>query len=104
MNKIFKVIVIFITIMVEDKVPVEKRKGAIKKLLVTVSDLEKSANEDSDYEQKYVKDALECLNNIKIKLSADDVPSSKDIMAQNVEIENIKSLLCYLYSILFKQY
>ena len=84
--------------MVEDKVPVEKRKGAIKKLLVTVSDLEKSANEDSDYEQKYVKDALECLNNIKIKLSADDVPSSKDIMAQNVEIENIKSLLCYLYS------
>ncbi len=34
MNKIFKVIVIIITIMVEDKVPVEKRKGAIKKLLM----------------------------------------------------------------------
>ena len=84
--------------MVEDKVPVEKRKGAIKKLLVTVTDLEKSAKEDSDYNQKYVKEALECLNNVKAKLSVEDVPSSKDIMAQNVEIENIKCLLCYVYS------
>ena len=84
--------------MVEDKVPVEKRKGAIKKLLASLPALEENATSDPDFKDSDVKNVIDCINKIKAKLSVEDVPSSKEIMATNGEIESIKHLLCYLYS------
>ena len=84
--------------MVEDKVPIEKRKGAIKKLLVSLSTVEESAKSDPDFNDSDVKNVLESINKIKAKLSVEDVPGSKEIMTANSEIEGIRHLLCYLYS------
>ena len=84
--------------MVEDKVPVEKRKGAIKKLLAAISSLENSTKEDTDIAQDNKNNVFNSLNKIRDTLSADPVPSSKEIMVANQDIESNKSYLCYLYS------
>jgi len=84
--------------MVEDKVPVEKRKGAIKKLLTAISSLEDDIKEDTDIAQDNKNNVLNSLNKIKKTLSTEPVPSSKEIMAANQELESNKSYLCYLYS------
>ena len=84
--------------MVEDKVPVEKRKGAIKKLLISIDNLEKMAKEDTDFRKETIDNFLNSLNKIRNTLSADPVPSSKEIMMANQEIESNKVYLCYLFS------
>ena len=84
--------------MVEDKVPVEKRKGAIKKLLASLHDIEQAAKSESDFKESDLTHVLDCISKIKAKLSVEDVPGSKEIMATNGEIESIKHFLCYLYS------
>ena len=54
--------------MVEDKVPVEKRKGAIKKLLASLPALEENATSDPDFKDSDVKNVIDCINKINLKL------------------------------------
>ena len=84
--------------MSTDKVPVEKRKSAILKILKGVSTLEKLVKDEESESGINYENVLSDLDKMRERLSVEPTPSSKTIMIENSELENTKYYLCYLYS------
>ena len=85
----------------EDKVPVEKRRNAVTKMLSALKD----SSENLDRELKpfniNTQEIESMIANIRSELSTDPPPHSKKLIVANQAIENIRYLACYQFALSF---